>query len=111
MRYGRALVQELARADASGAAELERALTGLMLVWARGDALRLALTAAPAAGTYRFATVEGAGEGAPFDRWSNALRRADAIEVHNGSVRVLRGAEEIERLAAPPDEVQIRWFT
>jgi hypothetical protein len=111
MRYGRALLEQLARVDPNGAGELERALGGLMVVFARGGALRLVVAAAPAGDTYRYATVEGAGDGPLFERWRNALRRADGIEVRDASVRVLHGAEEIERLAAPPHEVQIRWFT
>lgn len=110
VQYGRALLQELARIDQRGADELVRALGGLMIVWARGGAFRLAVAAPPAGGTYRFATVEGAGDGPLFERWRNALRRADGIEVQDGSVRLLRGAEEIELLSAPPDEIQIRWF-
>jgi hypothetical protein len=111
MHYGQELLWELARVDPNGAGELQRALRGLMVVFARGGALRLVLGAAPASDTYRYTTVEGAGEGPLFDRWRDAVRRGDGIEVRDAYVRVLRGAAEIERLGAPPDQVQIRWFT
>jgi len=109
--YARALLHESTQRDASAAAELERVLTGLMIVFSHGSAFRLVVDAPAASPVYRYTEIEGAGAGAAFERWNDALRQGDRIEVAAGSARILRGATEIARLAAPPDDVQIRRFS
>jgi hypothetical protein len=109
--YARALLHESAKRDPSAAAELERVLSGLMIVFAHGSAFRLVVDAPAASSVYRYTEIEGAGAGTTFERWNDALRQGDRIEIADGSVCILRGAAEIARLAAPPDEVQIRRFS
>jgi hypothetical protein len=109
--YGRALLDEVAKHNPQGAAELERALRGLMILFADGSAFRLPLDTAAVPPLYPYARFEGAGQGVAFERWNDVLGQGDRIEVADGGVRVLRGASEIARLAAPPDQVQMRRFS
>jgi hypothetical protein len=110
LRYAEALFQELSRLDPATAAELERGLGGLVALFRSGGVLRLLATAGPTEGTYRFAALEASGGGAGLEHWRAALGDADAVDVCGGDVRVLRGGAETCRLAAPPDDVQIRLF-
>ena len=109
--YARALLHESRKRDASAAAELERVLTGLMIVFADGGAFRLIVDAPTASPIYRYSEIEGAGAGALFERWNDALRQGDRIEIAPGSARILGGAMEIARLVASSDDVQIRRFS
>jgi hypothetical protein len=109
--YARALLHESAKRDPSAAAELERVLSALMIVFAHGSAFRLVVDAPAASSVYRYTESEGAGAGTTFERWNDALRQGDRIEIADGSVRILRGTTEIARLVAPPDDVQIRRFS
>lgn len=110
LRYARALFGELARVHPVGADELERGLGGLVVSLRDEGALQLSVTAPPAAGSYRFETVEASGEGARLEIWRAALREADCLEMRDGDVRILRGGEETCHLDAPPDLVQICFF-
>lgn len=107
LRYARALVQEL---DPAAARDLENRLGGLMVAFRQGGALRLVPPGHAAPGPYRFVAVEASGDSPAVTAWRSELGGADGVDVLAGSVRVLRAAEEIRRLSAPPDDVQIRLF-
>jgi hypothetical protein len=110
IRYGQALLDAFARLDPGGAKTLQRALRGIAVAFVRGG-LRLLPAAETVEGEiYRFAAVEGIGEGELFQSWRAAVRRGDGIDLQGSDVRVLSGSEELCRLSAPPDQVQIRAF-
>ncbi len=110
LRYARALLTELARIEVEAAESLERELAGLVIMFRREGALRLAPSGALVASTFRYDRIAVAGTGSRSREWRDVLSRGDALEIHPTHARVLRNGLEMHRLEIPPDDVQVRLF-
>jgi hypothetical protein len=105
-----ALRDEIARRDCIAADASAAALRGLVVMLRQDGGLRL--TPGPgSASAYRhpFTAIEAFGSGPALSRWEAALRGADALQVRDEMVAVLRDGFASHPFPRPTD-VQIRVF-